>query len=165
MREGVDREGRHLYPAFPYDHFTRVTDEDNRALYAYLMTREPVSATAPANELPFPLNIRSLLAGWKLLFFDEGAFQAGRRAERGMEPRRLSRRGPRPLRRAATRRATRSAPRSTDRHFAGGEAEGWQAYAIDGSPAPVPWDRESLAFYSATAGTRSTASRAARWRR
>jgi len=26
MREGIDREGRHLYPAFPYDHFTRVTD-------------------------------------------------------------------------------------------------------------------------------------------
>ena len=40
MREGVDREGHHLYPAFPYDHFTQVTDEDNRALYAYLMTRE-----------------------------------------------------------------------------------------------------------------------------
>ena len=32
MREGVDREGRHLYPAFPYDHYTLVTDEDNRAL-------------------------------------------------------------------------------------------------------------------------------------
>ena len=26
MREGLDREGRHLYPAFPYDHFTRMTD-------------------------------------------------------------------------------------------------------------------------------------------
>ena len=41
MREGVDREGRHLYPAFPYDHFTVVSDEDNRALYAFLMTRQP----------------------------------------------------------------------------------------------------------------------------
>src|SRR3954447_18866375 len=44
MREGVDREGRHLYPAFPYDHFTHVNDEDIRALYAYFMTREPVRA-------------------------------------------------------------------------------------------------------------------------
>src|SRR5919108_239190 len=42
MREGVDREGQHLYPAFPYDHFVLVTDEDVSALYAYLMTREPV---------------------------------------------------------------------------------------------------------------------------
>src|SRR5262249_40308146 len=43
MREGVDREGNHLYPAFPYDHFTNVTDEDNRALYAFLMTRPAVN--------------------------------------------------------------------------------------------------------------------------
>src|SRR3954454_22597636 len=67
MREGVDREGHHLYPAFPYDHFTQVTDEDNRALYAFLMTREPVRAQAPANDLPFPLNVRLVLAGWKAL--------------------------------------------------------------------------------------------------
>src|SRR3954447_5949504 len=44
MRAGVDREGRHLYPTFPYDHFTHVSDEDDRALYAYLMTRQPVRA-------------------------------------------------------------------------------------------------------------------------
>src|SRR6266516_4326416 len=44
MRSGVNREGQHLYPTFPYDHFTNVTDEDDRALYAYLMTREPVHA-------------------------------------------------------------------------------------------------------------------------
>ncbi|MBY3752524.1 hypothetical protein GBZ26_06460 [Azospirillum formosense] len=59
----MDREGRHLYPAFPYDHYTRVSDADNRALYAYLMTRTPVRAEAPANDLPFPLNIRMAVAG------------------------------------------------------------------------------------------------------
>jgi mono/diheme cytochrome c family protein len=32
MRVGVDREGRHLYPTFPYDHFTNVSDDDDRAL-------------------------------------------------------------------------------------------------------------------------------------
>src|SRR5690242_14268988 len=41
MREGVDREGRNLYPAFPYDHFTLLTDDDLHALYAFVMTREP----------------------------------------------------------------------------------------------------------------------------
>ncbi len=40
----VDREGRHLYPTFPYDHFTHVSDEDDRAIYAFLMTRRPVRA-------------------------------------------------------------------------------------------------------------------------
>src|SRR5690606_28206092 len=72
MREGVSRDGSHLYPAFPYDHFTLVTDEDNKALYAFLMTRPAVKQSPPANELPFPLNIRFVLAGWKTLFFSKG---------------------------------------------------------------------------------------------
>src|SRR5437763_17177275 len=54
MREGVDRAGRHLYPAFPYDHFTLVSDGDYEALYAYLMSREPVTAAPPSNDLRFP---------------------------------------------------------------------------------------------------------------
>jgi mono/diheme cytochrome c family protein len=74
MREGVDREGRHLYPAFPYDHFTLTTDEDIRALYAFFMTREPVVSKAPPNELPFPINIRLVLAGWKLFFLKQDRF-------------------------------------------------------------------------------------------
>ncbi|MGQ7794469.1 cytochrome c [Faunimonas sp. B44] len=147
MREGVDREGRHLYPAFPYDHYTRVTDDDVGALYAYLMTRRPVTAEAPANDLPFPYNIRPLLAGWKLVYLDEGAFR------------------PDPNRSEAWNRGAYLAeglghcgschtPRNrfgaleAERHWAGGEAEGWTAYPIDEtSPAPVPWDPESLAFY------------------
>ena len=72
MREGVDREGRHLYPAFPYDHFTRVTDQDNRALYAYLMTRRPIQASPPPNDLRFPFDQRILLAGWKMLYLRQG---------------------------------------------------------------------------------------------
>src|SRR5260221_8763061 len=69
MHEGVSRDGSHLFPAFPYDHFTKVSDEDVTALYAYLMTRSPVRASPPANTIPFPLNIRAFQEGWKLLFF------------------------------------------------------------------------------------------------
>lgn len=76
MREGVDRSGSHLFPAFPYTHFTKMTDEDVADLYAYIMTREPIQAEAPENTLEFPFNIRMLQAGWKLLFFDEGRYQA-----------------------------------------------------------------------------------------
>jgi len=76
MREGISRSGAHLYPAFPYTHFTKVTDQDIADLYAFLMTREPVRAQKPANSLGFPFNIRMLQAGWKLLFFDEGRYQA-----------------------------------------------------------------------------------------
>jgi len=42
MHEGVARDGSHLFPAFPFDHFTTVTDEDVKALYAYFMSRPPV---------------------------------------------------------------------------------------------------------------------------
>jgi mono/diheme cytochrome c family protein len=71
MHTGVDREGRHLYPAFPYDHFTRVTNDDIHALYAFLMSQSPVHNKIPANELAFPFSFRPLVAGWKLLFFHE----------------------------------------------------------------------------------------------
>src|SRR4029077_11744571 len=75
MREGVDREGRQLYPAFPYDHFTKTTNDDNHALYAYLMSQPPVRNAIPATELDFPLNFRPVVAAWKILFFRETSLQ------------------------------------------------------------------------------------------
>src|SRR6185369_5465854 len=38
LREGVARDGHLLYPAFPYNHFTHLTDDDIHALYAFVMT-------------------------------------------------------------------------------------------------------------------------------
>ncbi len=54
MRDGVNREGQHLYPAFPYHFFVRIKDEDLRAIYAYLMTLPPAPAEPVENDLPFP---------------------------------------------------------------------------------------------------------------
>ena len=76
MRQGVAANGSQLYPAFPYDHFTKLSDGDVSALYAYVMTRPPVDAVVPANELSFPFNIRALQAGWKLLFFESGPLES-----------------------------------------------------------------------------------------
>jgi mono/diheme cytochrome c family protein len=75
MRDGVSRSGQHLYPALPYEHFTRVPDEDLNAIYAFLMTRKAVNSTAPPNALIPPLGFRPLLAGWKLLFLHKGVFE------------------------------------------------------------------------------------------
>jgi mono/diheme cytochrome c family protein len=147
MREGVDREGRHLYPAFPYDHFTHVTEEDIRALYAYLMTREPVVAEAPANDLIFPLGFRPLLAGWKLLFLDEGPLQANAERDEVWNRGAYLAEGLGHCGACHTPRNSLGAE-DKDRHFAGGEAEGWIGYAIDeNAHAPIPWDAEALAFY------------------
>jgi mono/diheme cytochrome c family protein len=75
MREGVARDGSHLFAAFPYNAYTELADEDVAALYAYLMTRPPVDATVPANTVPFPLSVRALQEGWKILFFRSGRYQ------------------------------------------------------------------------------------------
>ena len=147
MRSGVDREGRHLYPTFPYDHFTNVTDKDDRALYAYLMTREPVYAPARDNQLSFPLDQRFVVAGWKLLFLHRGSYQPDltRSAEwnRGaylVEG--LAHCGACHTPRNALGAERAGAP------FAGGEVDNWYAYPINAqSPSPVPWDADALFAY------------------
>jgi mono/diheme cytochrome c family protein len=76
MKDGVDRHGRHLYPAYPYDQFTKVKDEDIDAIYAYLMAAvAPVRETTRGNDFGFPYNIRSALAVWKLLYLDKTPFR------------------------------------------------------------------------------------------
>ena len=75
MREGVDDEGEHLYPAFPYTAFTKISDADLSALFAYLKSLAPSGYQAPANDLRFPYNQRWLLGLWKWLFFDAARFQ------------------------------------------------------------------------------------------
>jgi mono/diheme cytochrome c family protein len=147
MREGVDREGEHLYPAFPYDHFTHVADEGIGALYAFLMTREPVKASPPANELRFPFGFRPLLAVWKLLYLDVGPSRLDPRQSEEWNRGAYLAEGLGHCGACHTPR-NRLGAEDKDRHFAGGEAEGWVAYAInEASPAPTPWTKEALAFF------------------
>lgn len=75
LRHGIRPDGEHLYPVFPYTAFTKVTDEDVSAIYAYLNSIPAVHTETPENDLPFPFNVRALMAVWKFLFFDEGAFE------------------------------------------------------------------------------------------
>jgi hypothetical protein len=64
MREGIGRNGKHLYPAFPYDYFSKANDDDLKSLYAFLMSLPPVYAEPYPNELKFPFSIRELLSVW-----------------------------------------------------------------------------------------------------
>lgn len=70
VREGVARDGRHLYPAMPYDAYAGVTDADIQALYAYFTQGVTPVDEPPANrtELKFPFNLRIMMAGWNLFF-------------------------------------------------------------------------------------------------
>jgi mono/diheme cytochrome c family protein len=68
MSNGMGPQG-HLYPAFPYENYTLMSDQEIADLYAALQATEPVSAPATASQVPFPFNIRLAMAGWKNLFF------------------------------------------------------------------------------------------------
>jgi mono/diheme cytochrome c family protein len=74
LRSGVRPNGEHLYPAFPYTAFTKLSDADAHALFVYLKTLKPVQSAAPENKLHFPYSQRWLLGMWKTLFFTEGRF-------------------------------------------------------------------------------------------
>lgn len=69
---GVSPAGEHLYPAFPYSTYERMTGKDLSDLFAFLKTLPPVTEKAPPHEVSFPFNIRRLLGGWKWLFLREG---------------------------------------------------------------------------------------------
>lgn len=68
LRHGVSRHGA-LYPAFPFANFSRLTDEDLDALFAYLRTVPAIDAPARANVLDFPANLRSAIVAWRMLHY------------------------------------------------------------------------------------------------
>ena len=76
MREGLAADGTHLYPAFPYTAYTKLTDHDVHAIYAYLRSLQPVHYAPPKNSLPFPFSVRALVGGWNMLFFQAGRYAA-----------------------------------------------------------------------------------------
>lgn len=146
LRRGVARDGHLLYPAFPYIHYTRMSNQDIEDAYAYLMTRTPVSATPPANDLIFPLGFRPLLAGWNLLYLHPGP--VADEPSRGA----LWNRGRYLVDGAGHCASCHSAlgPIGGERSpaFSGGNIDGWDAPALTAlSAAPRPWTQQQLALY------------------
>jgi mono/diheme cytochrome c family protein len=150
LQRGIARNGSHLYPAFPYDHYTRLQPADVTALYAYFMTRDAIRAPARANDLIFPLGFRPLLAGWKLLFLDDGKVMPRTDQAAGWN------RGAyiaAALGHCTACHSPRNALGAVDskRFLGGGEAEGWYAPALnDMSPTPIAWTTASLTAYLRT---------------
>lgn len=69
LRQGIAKDGHHLYPAMPYPSFNKITDSDTHDLYLYFTHQ--VAAVAQTNrpsDIPFPLNIRWPLAVWNQAF-------------------------------------------------------------------------------------------------
>jgi mono/diheme cytochrome c family protein len=76
MHDGRGRGGMRLFPAMPYPAYTKMTRDDVLAIRSYLTTVSPVRNAVAANQLPFPLSIRTNMLFWNLLNFTEGRFQS-----------------------------------------------------------------------------------------
>jgi len=72
MHDGRSRDGRRLYPAFPYPNFTRIPPADADALFAYLRSLAPVRQPNRAHAVRFPYDTQPALAVWRALFFRPG---------------------------------------------------------------------------------------------
>jgi mono/diheme cytochrome c family protein len=74
VKDGIGRDGTHLYPAMPYPYFTRATGQDVLDIRAFLNTVPAVRNAVRANQLPFPFDIRAGMIAWNALFFRRGTF-------------------------------------------------------------------------------------------
>src|SRR5215831_9896037 len=75
LHEGVRPDGSNYFPVFPYPSFTKITDDDVRAIKAYLFAQPAVRQSNRAHDVAFPFSWRFLQSGWKLLFFSPGPFR------------------------------------------------------------------------------------------
>jgi mono/diheme cytochrome c family protein len=75
MHNGRFPDGGLVYPAMPFGSYTKVTREDSDAIFAYLRTVPPVKQVNTPHDLRFPFNNRSLIIGWRTLFFRDGEYK------------------------------------------------------------------------------------------
>jgi nicotinate dehydrogenase subunit B len=148
LRSGIHRDGRHLYPAFPYTAYAKLTDGDLLALYAYLMSRAPVRAAPARTRLKFPLNWRPLMAAWNLMFHRPGVFmpEPSRSLEWNRGAYLVDALGH--CSACHSPRNVFGAERRGRDYLAGGVVDGWEAPALNpSSPAPRTWTREDFYDY------------------
>lgn len=148
MREGVSRDGRHLYPAFPYTSFARITEDDMQAIYAYIQSLAPQVAKVPPARMIPPVNIRATMAGWNALFHRAEAFQPDPTQSADWNRGAYLVEGIGHCSACHSPRNALGAARGRADHLAGGMVEGWQAPALNGTgPAPLRWSADDFYAY------------------
>jgi nicotinate dehydrogenase subunit B len=151
MREGIHRDGRHLYPAFPYTHFARTSEDDLQALYAYLMAQEPVRQSTPLTKLRFPFSVRPLMSLWNALFLTSGTLPHDATRSESWNRGKYLVEGLGHCAGCHSPRNALGAEAGGAHHLAGGWVDGWEAPALTQlSHAPIPWSKQDLIEYLRT---------------
>jgi nicotinate dehydrogenase subunit B len=148
MRQGVSRDGHHLYPVHPYPSFAGVEEADAQAIYAYLMAQEAVARSGTRTSLRFPFGIRPLMAGWNMLFAGGRTVPATPSTDAETTRGRYLVETLGHCSACHSPRNSFGAEMSGADHLAGGFADGWHAPALNGQgPAPVAWTQQALFDY------------------
>ncbi|RRN63857.1 cytochrome c [Caulobacter sp. 602-1] len=148
LHKGIARNGQRLYPAFPYESYTLIADEDVKAIRAYLFSLPPRHAPSPPNRMKFPFDQRWLMGFWSLFYNSDRRFAP------------LPERSPQWNRGAYLVEALghcgdchtpRNLAQALDnrRKFAGGVVDGWRAYNItqDRTAGLGDWTDAQIADY------------------
>jgi mono/diheme cytochrome c family protein len=148
VHQGVSADGSRLYPAFPYTSYSLLTDADVLAIKSYLFSLKPVKQANLPNTFSFPFNQRWLMGFWSAFFNRDQRFRPV--PEQSPEWNRGAY-----LVEAAEHCGECHTPRNLAQamdqrqKFAGGVAEGWNAYNItsDRVSGVGDWSGEDLAAY------------------
>ena len=76
VRVGIRKDGKRLYPAFPYTSYTQLSRSDVLAIKAYLYSLPKISQSNERNDLGFPFNQRWAMGFWNAAFFKSQRFVA-----------------------------------------------------------------------------------------
>ncbi len=149
---GVADDGEHLYPAFPYTSYTRLSRDDVLAIKAYLFSLPPVENTTPPDTLSFPYSQRWGMALWNMMYNPNRRFEpdpskpaSWNRGAYLVEA--LGHCGE-----CHTPRGSTTQSLEDSKKFAGALAQGWMAYNITGdkSSGIGGWTDDALVSFLST---------------
>jgi mono/diheme cytochrome c family protein len=152
LRQGVSTDGHLLYPAMPYNDYTKVSDADVHALKAYLDSLPPVHRASEANQLPFPFNIRQMMLGWNLLFFSDARYRPDLRQSADWNRGKYLVDG---LGHCTACHTGKNLLGGDEAYLQGGALQGWYAPELSGSAylGLGKWSAGDVAAYLKTGGT------------
>jgi nicotinate dehydrogenase subunit B len=149
MRQGVSRDGRYLFPAFPYTSFARTSEADLQALYAWTMAQTPISQPNRSQALKAPFGWRPLMAAWNAMFHRPEPLPAARGDLFGRGKYLVEGLGH--CSACHSPRNPLGAEMAGDAHFSGAMVDGFWAPPLNqSSPAPIPWSEGAYYDYLRT---------------
>jgi len=158
VRRGIDRTGAQLYPAMPYNAYTRMSRDDVLAIRAYLSTLQPIANFEKGTSLSFPFNIRAAMRIWNALYFTEGQYAADPQQSPAWNRGKFLVDGPAHCGACHTPKSVLGGDK-TAQYLQGAYLQGWSAPDItnDARTGLGQWSVEDIATYLKTGHNRMTA--------